>query len=261
MNEAQTLIDLIKKKEKLVAMLAPSFPIVYQYPHIITMLRKLGFAYVVEVSAGAQKTNEELLKLLKENPKTKVITSPCPTIVRMIKKTMPQYAKYLTNSVDSPMIATAKIVKKAYPNHQPVFIGPCVMKKMEAKEDYPHLNILVLTYLELSEVFTYFDIQKPEKSNDKFDISAIGLTRLYPIDGGLSHSSGLTHQLPKEAIKVVSGVQNNLSALEEFEKNPKINLLDILNCLGGCIGGPGIKSNLTLEERRKKVIEYTQSLT
>ena len=44
------LLKLIKNKEKMVAMLAPSFLIDFSYPEIIGMLKRLGFEYVVEVS-------------------------------------------------------------------------------------------------------------------------------------------------------------------------------------------------------------------
>jgi iron only hydrogenase large subunit-like protein len=116
MNEVDSLIQALSEKKKLVAMLAPSFPIVYSYPSIITMLRKLGFSYVIEVSLGAEKTNEELAQLLKNNPDSRYITSPCPTIVRMVRQQMSQYAKYFTHGVDSPMVATAKIAKEKYPD-------------------------------------------------------------------------------------------------------------------------------------------------
>ncbi|NCO89162.1 hypothetical protein GW881_04575 [Candidatus Roizmanbacteria bacterium] len=46
-DEVNMLTELIKNKSKLVAMLAPSFPIVYQYPQIVTRLKQLGFSYVV----------------------------------------------------------------------------------------------------------------------------------------------------------------------------------------------------------------------
>jgi len=36
------------------------------------------------------------------------------------------------------------------------------MKKLEAKEDIPEFNILVLTYTELSQVFSRFSIQKKQ---------------------------------------------------------------------------------------------------
>jgi len=258
MNEDKTLIELLEKKEKLVAMLAPSFPIVFSYPTIVTMLRKLGFSYVVEVAVGAKKTNEELLALLKADPNTRYITSPCPTIVRMVKTVMPQYTKYFTTGVDSPMVATAKIVQKKYPEFRPVFIGPCVMKKLEANEDVPELNILVLTYTELLGVFTHFGVKEETNPDDHFDISEPGMTRLYPLDGGLSHSSGLINQMQEGEIKAVSGAQNNIQAIKEFDTNTKLRLLDILNCPGGCIGGPGIRSNLTPEERKNKILEYFQ---
>lgn len=256
MNEHKILIELLERKEKLVAMLAPSFPIVFSYPAIITMLKKLGFSYTVEVAMGAKKTNEELLALIQKDPNARFITSPCPTVVRMIKKTMPQYAKYFTTGVDSPMVATAKIVKEKYPDYKPVFIGPCVMKKLEATEDVPELGILVLTYSELQEVFQHFNITEETDANDHFDIEEPGMTRMYALDGGLSHSSGLTDKLKPEELKVVSGADNR-KAIQEFDANPTIKLLDILNCPGGCIYGPGIKSTLTLEERKKRIVEYT----
>jgi iron only hydrogenase large subunit-like protein len=258
MNEPTKLIELINQKTKLVAMLAPSFPIMYDYPKIISKLRNLGFTYVVEVSVGAKKTNEELAVLLKQNPTSRYITSPCPTIVRMIKKQMPQYAKYFTHDVDSPMIATAKIVRKKYPDYKPVFIGPCIVKKLEASEDVPELNILVLTYAEINQIFDNFKTPDQFNPDDKFDISEPGMTRIYPVDGGLSHSSGLEKHFSKEELQIVSGWKNCIEAVKNFDTNPKIRLLDILFCDNGCINGPGIISQLKIEERKKKVLDFSQ---
>lgn len=256
MNEINSLIQALKEKKKLVAMLAPSFPIVYSYPAIITMLRKLGFSYVVEVSLGAKKTNEELAELLKNNPSSRYITSPCPTVVRMVRQQMPEYAKYFTHNVDSPMVATAKIALEKYPDCQPIFIGPCIVKKLEAKEDNPDLNILVITYSELAQVFSEFNIQEEVGVQDQFDLGEPGMTRIYPVDGGLSHSSGLLHHFQEGEIQNVSGWKNCINAIKNFDTNPKVRLLDILFCEGGCIGGPGIKSSLNVEERIKKIFDY-----
>jgi len=258
MNEINILIELLQKKEKLVALLAPSFPIVFEYPKIISKLKHLGFSYVVEVSAGVKKKNEELLDLLQKNPTARYITSPCPTVVRMIRKQMPQYAKYFTKSVDSPMVETAKIAKEHFPDYRPVFIGPCIVKKLEATEDVPELRILVVTYDEISKVFTQFNTSDEFDPNDKFDIPGTGMTRIYPVDGGLSHSSGLEQHFSKEEIQIVSGWKNCLEAVKNFDTNTKVRLLDILFCEGGCIGGPGIKSALTVEERKQKVLDFAR---
>ena len=258
MNEVNKLIELVQKKARLVAMLAPSFPIVYQYPQIISKLKQLGFGYVIEVAVGARKTNSQVLALLEVNPKGRFITSPCPSFVRFIRKKHRDLLPYLALKADSPMIACAKIVQEKYPGFQPVFIGPCNVKKLEADEDYPELNILVLTYQELDEVFKKFDIKDPpSQTNDVFDITEKA-TRIYPLDAGLTESSGLRNILKDEEIRIVSGWENCENILQEFRDNQKIRLVDILFCEAGCINGPNIVSNLSLEERKKKIIDFSQ---
>lgn len=259
MDEPSQLTELINKKAKLVAMLAPSFPIVYQYPQIISKLKQLGFSHVVEVAAGAKKTNEEVIALLQTNPQARFITSPCPSFVRFIRKKHPDFLPFLALKADSPMVATAKIVKEKYPDYQPVFIGPCSVKKLEASEDYPELNILVLTYKEMDAVFNQFQVKQPSVGvNDGFDISE-KTTRIYPIDGGLTASSNLRNILKEEEIRVVSGWKNCETILEEFKNNHKIRLVDILFCEAGCINGESIVSKLSLEERKKKIIDFSLS--
>lgn len=133
MNEIATLIELLEKKTKLAAMLAPSFPIVYDYPQIIKRVKVLGFSHIVEVAAGAKKTNEAVNALFKSNPQGRFITSPCASFVRLVRKKYPHLIKYLAFQADSPMVATAKLVKAKYPDCQPVFIGPCIVKKTDNK--------------------------------------------------------------------------------------------------------------------------------
>jgi iron only hydrogenase large subunit-like protein len=257
MNESSQLIDLLRKKAKLAAMLAPSFPVVYEYPQIVSRLKQLGFLHVVEVAAGAKKTNEAVLTLLQDNPQSRFITSPCPSFVRLIRTKHPRLLPYLALKADSPMVATARIVKEKFPDCAPVFIGPCIAKKLESSEDYPELNILVLTYKELDAVFDAFHVgEAAAQAGDGFDITEQA-TRIYPIDGGLTESSGVRSILKDEEIRIVSGWKNCEAALLEFEKNPKIRLLDILFCEGGCINGPGIVSALSLDERKKKILEFS----
>ena len=140
--------------------------------------------------------------------------------------------------------------------YRPVFIGPCIVKKLEATEDVPELNILVVTYDEINQIFTQFNTPDDFNPNDKFDISEPGMTRIYPVDGGLSHSSGLEKHFSKDEIQIVSGWKNCMEAVKNFDTNTKVRLLDVLFCEGGCIGGPGIKSNLTSQERKQKVLDY-----
>ncbi|QQS44382.1 hypothetical protein IPM65_02160 [Candidatus Roizmanbacteria bacterium] len=254
-QDAQTLVALLKEKQPLAAMVAPSFPIMYKENELIAKLRGIGFTYILEVAAGAKRTNEAVVKALRDDPNARFITSPCPSFVRFVRTKYPQYEKYLAEQVDSPMIATARIAQETYPGYRPVFIGPCNVKKLESSQDYPELNILVVTYKELEEVFAELQALSGEPGNNAFDVSEIS-TRIYPYDGGLTDSSGVRDILSDEEIRIVSGWKACEEALKEFETNPKIRLVDILFCEGGCINGPGVVSTLSLEDRKKKIQEY-----
>ena len=276
MTDSDRLIKLLQNKAKLVAMLAPSFPIMYDPKTIVSQLKNMGFSKVVEVSVGAKETNRQAVEILKNNPHTRFITSPCASFVRYMRVKHPDMMHYLAMEIDSPMSATAKIVKAKWPDHQPVFIGPCLVKKLEASEDHPDLNILVLTYKELREVFQKPTTNHPSASlrtspsfitDNHFDLSESS-TRIYPIDGGLTDSSGARNLLSPDEIRVVSGYKNCESSIKEFEQDStkgrspsgrkKIRLLDILFCDNGCINGPGIASNLPIEERKHKIIDYSK---
>ena len=260
MTDSEHLKTLLEKKEHLVAMVAPSFPIMYGYPEIVTKLKALGFEHVVEVTAGAKKTNEAVAKLLKENPTSRFITSPCASFVRYVRAKHPEMIKYLAFQADSPMVATAKIVHETYPDYKPVFIGPCIVKKLEASEDYPELNMLVITYKELNQILEEKGLLYVATNTlDRFDISE-GPTRIYPFDGGLTDSSGIRSILKEEEIRIISGYKNCEAVLKEFEENKSIRFVDVLFCEGGCISGPGIISHLSVPERKQKVLEYAHSV-
>jgi iron only hydrogenase large subunit-like protein len=134
-------------------------------------------------------------------------------------------------------------------------------KKLEAKEDYPELDILVLTYKEVQEIFDLKGV-KPEENDYKadWDIKGVG-TQLYPISGGLAQSSCLNEKLTDPEMDIVSGPKLVINFLEEFENEKKgVKLLDILSCDGGCINGPGVITKEPLSARRQKVIDYWKNI-
>lgn len=256
MSDGEILIDLLQKKAPLAALVAPSFIVQYDYPRFVTKLRSAGFAKVLEVASGAKKTNEAVITLLKANPQGRYITSPCASFVRFIRTRYPQFEKYLAYQADSPMVATAKIAHEQYPDHKLVFIGPCVVKKKEASEDHPDLDMLVVTYRELEAVFARLGIVEPSQDSvDHFDQEEKS-TRIYPYDGGLTETSGIRALLKDEEIRIVSGYKNCENILKEFETNTTIRFVDILFCEGGCINGPGIVSTLSLKQRKERVDQF-----
>ena len=254
LSEKEQLLEFIKNKEKMVAMLAPSFLIDFPYPEIIGRLKRLGFDYIVEVSAGAIETNKQLKSLLKQNPDKRYISNACPGVVQLIKSKYPKLVSFLA-PIDTPMMAIARIVQKKYPNYKKVFIGPCFMKKIESQEN-PELDILVLTYKEIAEIFKIKKIgEEKQDSSCSFDIAGLE-TRLYPISGGLAQSSGIVKALTNQEWDVISGKDLVEKNLQGFSDNLEIKILDALFCDGGCVNGPGIISKDSLDNRRKKVINH-----
>ena len=98
---------------------------------------------------------------------------------------------------------------------------------------------------------------KPEKRDKLAIFDVMGkATRLYPISGGLAQSSGITKNFADAEYDVVSGPKLINKALQEFLNRKELKILDILNCDGGCISGPGMISQDNIEIRRQKVINY-----
>jgi iron only hydrogenase large subunit-like protein len=258
LDEVESVEKELQEKSKLVAMLAPSFVVNFDYPEIIDQLRRLGFDKVVELTFGAKMVNLEYHKLLKKTDKL-LISTACPGLVDTIKREFPQYEKNLIR-VYSPMVATALICKKIYPKHKTVFISPCNFKKMEAKSSPNKCVDFVIDCAQLQALFEKNNI-KPRKSKIKhtFDKFYNDYTKIYPTSGGLSKTAHVRGVLKEEEAKIIDGVVN----VREFLKNPdkKIKFLDSTFCIGSCIGGPLLTRKLTLGEKKKRVLKYvTRSL-
>ena len=60
-----------------------------------------------------------------------LLTSCCPSWSMLAKKFFPETIDKISNAL-TPMVATARVIKKEHPDASVVFIGPCVAKKLEA---------------------------------------------------------------------------------------------------------------------------------
>jgi iron only hydrogenase large subunit-like protein len=238
-------------KNKTVAMIAPCFVVEFDYSSFIVMLKELGFDKVVELTFGAKLINKEYHNLLK-NSKKLMIASVCPGIVETISKSLPKYTKNIMR-IDSPMIAMAKVCKKIYPQHKIVFISPCEFKKIEAKKsgiiDY------CIDLVELKKLFGKYKIKERKiKKKVYFDGLYNEYTRVYPLAGGLSKTAHLKGILKEDESKKIDGIAEVIRFLKKPDK--KIKFLDATYCIGGCIGGQYLTKDLTLMEKRERVMKY-----
>ena len=251
-NNINKITSELSKGTKMIAMVAPSFVIEFQYPKLITQLKKLGFDKATELTFGAKLVNKEYHDLLIKNNKKLLITSPCPGVVELIKRKYPKYKKNLA-LVDSPMIAMAKVCKKYYPKHKTVFLSPCDYKKIESTNskyvDY------VIDYEQLHDLIKKNKLSKIKvPRRELFDKFYNDYTKIYPLSGGLAKTAKVKDILKKEEIKIIDGVSKIMKFLDN--PDPKVRFLDVLFCDGGCIGGPRTSKKLKIPEKRKKVMTY-----
>ena len=239
-------IDSVKKLiasgHHVVASVAPSFIAAFDtgIAEFSLALKKLGFFEIQETSIGAVPVTREYEKLIAERKMPCVISSACPTIVKLIEKYHPGALSCLAPVV-SPMTAHARMIKKQYEDVYVVFIGPCISKKDEAGWDDDAVDASI-TFEELSSWFQTENISfdKPYTaiscSDGKRDKN-VSNARLYPTIGGIIKT--MRTRVPGVNYVTVEGMDKCRSVLDEIESGELEGFfIEMSACAGSCLDGP-----------------------
>jgi [FeFe] hydrogenase (group B1/B3) len=246
------LIQALKSGDEVIAAVAPAF--VGQFGPLATpdkfkdALKELGFADMYEVAIGAdlgciEEAHHYVHKVV-EGEDPFLGTSCCPSWSVMAKTTFPDLAPYISGEL-TPMVATARIIKKEHPNARIVFIGPCAAKKLEASRRTVRSDVdFVITFEELMGMFVGKGVEFSNIEESKPVEDATSAGRGYAVAGGVADAIEKTvHELyPDVDIKV-----DRAEGLKECAKMLKLAkagkrdgyLLEGMACPGGCIGGAG----------------------
>ncbi len=245
------VIQSILKGDQVIAIVAPAF--IGQFGKhstpgkFIAAMKKLGFHRIVEVAVGADMcTIEEAKDFLEKVPSEQkyMATSCCPAWHSMIYKLFPGEAKNISMTL-TPMVFTARLMKKKYPNAKVVFVGPCAAKKLEAiREDIRSDVDFVLTFEELQGMFEAkeIDFETIEPMYDLNEGTAAG--RGFAVAGGVAGAvTDVIHQThPDVEVKTAraEGLRE-CRKLMTLAKAGKYNgyLLEGMACPGGCVAGAG----------------------
>ncbi len=163
----------------------------------------------------------------------------------------------------SPMIACGRMIKKLYPEAVTVFVGPCLAKKKEAREeDVQGAVDYVLTFQEMQDIFEAADIHLEEMPEDERE-HASRAGRLYARTGGVSEAvASMTQQLrskkPHVRSEQAEGTKACMEMIQRIKKGEtNANFFEGMGCIGGCVGGP--KTLIKQEEGRTYVDEYAEA--
>lgn len=271
-NEKSQLVDIMKNikapDKKLVAMIAPS--IAGQFGCSIyklkSAIKKAGFDEVIEVAQGADITTINEAKEFEERMEEGapfMTTSCCAGYNNLTATSLPEIQEF-KSTTGTPLFYTAQIVREKYPDAISVFVSPCVAKRKEGmnneKVDY------VMNYQELNALIKGRKINIEECEEEKFDKESSKQARNFGVTGGVADAVCSVLK-DKESAKpyVIDGLtKDSIKELKKFAKDkscPDCNLIEVMCCEGGCIGGNAvIKSQRDAKKQLKTLLENSSDL-
>ena len=254
---------LLSSAEKIAAICDPTisgeFHDITDYRKFVEMIKRLGFAYVSEVSFGVDLVAHKYRELFEDFRGKYYISANCPTVVSYIEKYQPDLLNNLAPIV-SPMVASARVMRKKYGDDiRIVFIGPCISTKDEALKFTGDSRIdAVLTFVELRQLFEEFNIREGQVEFSEFDPPIGYKGSLYPISNGWLQAAGISEDLLTGSTITTEGRNNMIDAVKEFDS--RIELIKRnFNIFydEGCIMGPGTSPGGEKFLRMTLVKEYS----
>jgi len=245
------LINSMMAGDKVIAEVAPAF--VGQFGEnippekVAPLLKEFGFEEVYEVALGADiSAVHEAELFLKDVPSKQpfLATSCCPSWASMAKKLFPDIAHCVSEGL-TPMVTTARMIKKKHPDSKIVFIGPCSAKKLEAMRKSVRSDVdFVITFEEMLGMFTAKGIVSDFGCRAEPFNMATAAGRGYAKSGGVAEAivNVIKEKAPERVIKTECA--DNLSDCKKMLNLARAGkrdgyILEGMACPGGCIGGAG----------------------
>ena len=245
------VIQSILKGDQVIAIVAPAF--IGQFgkhstpEKFVSAMKVLGFDRVVEVAVGADMcTIEEARDFLEKVPAEQpfMATSCCPAWHSMVHKLFPAQSGNISMTL-TPMVFTARLMKKEHPGCKVVFVGPCAAKKLEAiRADIRSDVDFVLTFEELQGMFEAKEVDFATIEPSEIVNEGTAAGRGFAVSGGVAQAvTDLIHQTNPE-VEVKTARAEGLRECRKLMTLAKVGkyngyLLEGMACPGGCVAGAG----------------------
>lgn len=242
----------IRDGEEIIAEVAPAF--IGQFGKDVTpakfqtALIKLGFKEVYEVALGADigavSEAHHYAAKVSTGELPFLLTSCCPSWSMLAKKQFPDLIESVSEEL-TPMVASARSIKKQHPNAHVVFIGPCAAKKLEASRTHVRSDVdFVITFEELQGMFEARGIEPADMEPGKGLHNATAAGRGYAVAGGVASA---IERCLKEYYPDIPVCIEHAEGLADCRKvltmakagKMKGCLIEGMGCPGGCMGGAG----------------------
>ncbi|MGC6176330.1 [Fe-Fe] hydrogenase large subunit C-terminal domain-containing protein [Lacrimispora sp. 38-1] len=260
-----TMEDL-KEFEYTVALPAPSlysqFNNLDDVNIVLNALLLMGFDDVFEVSAAAELVSEATREYLSKNPdKLPVISTACPSVVRLIRVRFPNLIPNLLPLNPPVEVAAILAVKRAMektglPREKIgiIFISPCPSKVTYARSPLGTDHSEVDKVLAIKDVYPRLLSCMKAVGEEPPEIGTSG-----KIGVSWGRSGGEASGLFTEDYLAADGIENVIRVLEDMEDQKFTNLkfVELNACNGGCVGGVlTVENPYVAEVKLKRLRKY-----
>ena len=233
---------------------------------IVNALHRMGFDEVYDTSFSADLTimeeTAEFLDRIEKGEKLPLLTSCCPSWAMLAKTQFPDLIESVSSEL-TPMVATARSIKKEHPDAKVVFIGPCAAKKLEASRREVRSDVdFVITFEELSGMFEAKGINPNDEKGEGSMHNATAAGRGYAVAGGVAEAvTNCIHEFyPDIDVKIehAEGLAECKKVLMLAKAGKKNGcMIEGMGCPGGCVAGAG--TNIPVPKAQKKVQEFVKA--
>lgn len=229
---------------------------------VLTAFKKMGFDEIFEVSSGAEYVSAMTRKYIAENPdKTPVISSACPTVVRLIMVRFPSLIEHLL-PIKAPFeiaaqMAREKALKSTGLKSEDIgifFISPCPAKRTAVMNPVGIEKSNVDAVLAIKDVYPKILSYMKEVAQNPEDLLMSG-----KIGIGWGSSGGEAGGLLTDSYLAADGIENVVRVLEDMEdeKFSDLDFIELNACAGGCVGGVlQIENPFVAKAKLKKLRKY-----
>ena len=227
---------------------------------ILEALKKIGFTDVFEVARGADIATRAIRdRLEKPGLPRPLISSACPTVVRLIQVRFPSL---IDNIVDvrqpmeiAGMVAKDEFCKKHQCDPSEVgcfFITPCPAKMTAIHNPIGHKESAFAGAISMVDIYGRMRPFVSEQLTETTDLP----TTYLGVGWGTSSGEALA-VCPGNSL-CVDGIQNVSRVLEEIENDKLSDLVYFEGnaCMGGCVGGPlTFENNYVAKNTLRKLVD------
>jgi hypothetical protein len=226
---------------------------------ILRSVLSLGFDDFFETSHGADIITDFTRNFIDSRQKGPIISSSCPTIVRLIQIHFPGLIDNIL-PIDSPVEISAHIARQkaieafGYEEEEVgvFYISPCPARIYSFQKPVGIKKTHVSGTLSSKSIFLELSksIDKSPEVHKDFYASGKGI--------GWARAGGQSQALAISEYLAVDGIQNVISVFEEIEyrKIHDVTFIECHACTNGCVGGSfNIENSFVARNRIRKLAE------